>query len=128
MGLSLGLTGGVEAIFAVPLRVYRIGIDAREAVVVSRAVAGAMSVVGFLHRWKLGQVEIRTGLLFAFTGMVGAPIGTWIAGFLTESALLLSFAGLMVIIAWRLWQTVSQPKLPGPAGRIPEHLNGPRCR
>ena len=88
VGLSLGLTGGGGAIFAVPLLVYGLGVDPREAIAISLAAVGATSLVGFLHRWKLGQVEIRTGLLFAVAGMVGAPVGTWIAGFLPETVLL----------------------------------------
>lgn len=128
VGLSLGLTGGGGAIFAVPLLVYGLGVDAREAIVISLASVGATSLVGFLHRWKLGQVEIRTGLLFAFAGMVGAPIGTWIAGFLPEPVLLLSFAGLMVIVAVRLWRQASHPVLPGPACPTPDLSDGPTCQ
>lgn len=128
VGLSLGLTGGGGAIFAVPLLVYGLGVDAREAIAISLAAVGATSLVGFLHRWKLGQVEIRTGLLFAVAGMVGAPVGTWIAGFLPETVLLLSFAGLMVIVAVRLWQQASHPFLPGPACPTPEHMDGPTCQ
>ena len=128
VGLSLGLTGGGGAIFAVPLLVYGLGVDAREAIAISLAAVGATSLVGFLHRWKLGQVEIRTGLLFAVAGMVGAPVGTWIAGFLPETVLLLSFAGLMVIVAVRLWQQASHPVLPGPVCPTPEHMDGPTCQ
>ena len=128
VGLSLGLTGGGGAIFAVPLLVYGLSVDAREAIAISLAAVGATSLVGFLHRWKLGQVEIRTGLLFAVAGMVGAPVGTWIASFLPETLLLLSFAGLMVIVAVRLWQQASQPILPGPASPSPEHLDGRTCQ
>lgn len=131
MGLSLGLTGGGGAIFAVPLLVYGLGMDAREAIVISLAAVGATSLVGFLHRWNLGQVEIRTGLLFAVAGMLGAPAGTWIAGFLTETVLLLSFASLMVFVAVRLWQQASHPVPQMLAGRdcpAPERTDGPACQ
>ena len=104
VGLSLGLTGGGGAIFAVPLLVYGLGVPAREAVGISLAAVGATSLVGFLQRWRIGQVEIGTGLLFAVAGMVGAPLGSWIAGQLPEMMLLLMFAGLMVIVAIRMWQ------------------------
>ena len=109
IGLSLGLTGGGGAIFAVPLLVYGLGVPAREAVAVSLAAVGATSLVGFLHRWKLGEVELRTGLLFAAAGMLGAPIGTWLAGLIPDTALLLAFAGLMIVVAVRLWQQAARP-------------------
>lgn len=128
VGLSLGLTGGGGAIFAVPLLVYGLHVPTREAVGISLAAVGATSFVGFLYRWKLGEVETRTGLLFAGAGMLGAPLGTWIASLLPEAVLLLLFAGLMVIVAVRLWQQASHPVLAVTACSTPEHLDGPTCR
>jgi uncharacterized membrane protein YfcA len=128
VGLSLGLTGGGGAIFAVPLLVYGLGVSPREAVAISLAAVGATSFVGFLHRWKLGEVELRTGLLFAMAGMVGAPVGAWIASLIPEPILLLAFAGLMVIVAIRLWQQASHPVLPPAACPIPEQQDGPTCQ
>lgn len=110
IGLSLGLTGGGGAIFAVPLLVYGLATPPKEAVAISLAAVGATSFVGFLHRWKLGEVEIRTGLLFAIAGMIGAPIGTWLASLIPDALLLLSFAVLMVIVAVRLWRQASKAK------------------
>lgn len=128
VGLSLGLTGGGGAIFAVPLLVYGLGVPAREAVAISLAAVGTTSFVGFLHRWKLGEVELRTGLLFAIAGMVGAPVGAWIAGFLPEAVLLLLFAGVMIVVAVRLWQQASQPMAPEPVCPTPDHLDRPSCQ
>lgn len=104
IGLSLGLTGGGGAIFAVPLLVYGLGLPAREAVAISLAAVGTTARVGFFHRWRIGEVEVRTGLLFAVAGMLGAPLGTWLGGHLPESMLLLAFSGLMVFVAVRLWR------------------------
>ena len=104
VGLSLGLTGGGGAIFAVPLLVYGLGLSAKDAVATSLSAVGAISIVGFISHWHRGNVELRTGLLFAVAGMVGAPIGTWIAGLLSQTLLLLLFAVLMAVVAVRLWQ------------------------
>lgn len=104
VGLSLGLTGGGGAIFAVPLLVYGLGISAKDAVATSLSAVGVISTVGFLSHLKRGQVELRTGLLFAAAGMAGAPLGTWIAGLLSETLLLTLFAVMMIIVALRLWQ------------------------
>lgn len=112
VGLLLGLAGGGGAIFAVPMLVYGLNVPTREAVAISLAAVGATSLVGFLHRWKLGEVELRTGLLFALAGMLGAPIGTWLAGKIPEAALLLAFAGLMVIVAVRLWLQATKAQRP----------------
>ncbi len=128
VGLSLGLTGGGGAIFAVPLLVYGLSVPMREAVAISLAAVGATSFVGFLHRWKLGQVEIRTGLLFAAAGMLGAPLGTWIAGQIPEALLLMLFAGLMIVVALRLWQQASGPVAQTIACPIPDERDGPTCQ
>lgn len=129
VGLSLGLTGGGGAIFAVPLLVYGLGIQPREAIVVSLVAVGMTSLVGFLSRWKAGEVETHTGGMFAIAGMVGAPLGTWIAGRLPEMLLLLAFAGLMVVVAIRLWFKASRTGVKA-AGCIDdsEAPSGPACR
>lgn len=103
VGLSLGMTGGGGTIFAIPLLVYGLGLPARTAVGVSLAAAGATSFVGFLLCVRSGRVEIRAGLLFAFAGMVGAPLGSKISELLPDALLLSLFSGLMMIIALRLW-------------------------
>lgn len=104
VGLSLGLTGGGGAIFAVPLLVYGLSIDPRQAVGISLAAVGMTSLVGFFGRWKVGQVEVATGLLFAVAGMIGAPIGSWLSFLIPESLLLTLFAILMLVVAIRMWR------------------------
>ena len=109
VGLSLGLTGGGGAIFAVPLLVYGLGIDPREAVGASLVTVGATALVGFLQRWHLGFVELRTGLLFAVAGMVTAPLGAWLAMQVSEALLLVLFALLMLVVAVRMWRKADVP-------------------
>jgi uncharacterized membrane protein YfcA len=98
VGLSLGLTGGGGAIFAVPLLVYGLSIEPRQAVGISLAAVGATSLAGFLGRWKAGQVEIQTGLIFAIAGMIGAPIGSWLSARIPAALLLTLFALLMLVV------------------------------
>ncbi len=110
VGLSLGLTGGGGAIFAVPLLVYGLRVPASQAVGISLAAVGATSFAGFLHRWRLGEVELQTGLIFAMAGMLGAPFGSWISGQIPASVLLLAFAGLMLYVAIRMWRGTTRQK------------------
>jgi len=76
VGFSLGLTGGGGSIIAVPLLVYGLAMAPRQAVGVSLAAVGATALVGAVHRLWHGEVEVRTGLMFAVAGMLGAPVGT----------------------------------------------------
>ena len=104
VGLSLGLTGGGGAIFAVPLLVYWIGVDPPTAVAISLVTVAATAAVGAVERWRYGQVEIPTGLLFAAAGMLTAPLGSWLGSRIPEQPLLVGFAVLMLVIAARMWQ------------------------
>lgn len=128
VGLSLGLTGGGGAIFAVPLLVYGLGIAAPEAVAISLAAVGATSFVGFLVRWLNNEVEPRTGLIFAIAGMLGAPAGTWLADLIPDTLLLLMFAALMLVVAILLWRKKPQLLLPRTGCPKPESVDGPTCR
>jgi uncharacterized membrane protein YfcA len=122
------LTGGGGAIFAVPLLVYGLGAPAQQAVGISLAAVGTTSLVGFLHRLRLDEVEVRTGLLFAVAGMLGAPVGAFVADRLSETVLLLSFAVLMVVVAVRLWQQASRASMAGTERQALEDIEGPTCR
>jgi uncharacterized membrane protein YfcA len=130
VGFSLGLTGGGGAIFAVPLLVYGLGVAPREAVGISLAAVGVTSFVGFLGRWRARQAEIRTGLVFAVAGMLGAPVGSWLSGLIPETVLLALFAILMLVVALRMWSKASEPAIAGlpiVCSTAPD-VDGPACR
>jgi len=103
VGFSLGLTGGGGAIFAVPMLIYGLGVPARQAVGISLLTVGSTAFVGFVQRARSGMVEFPTGLLFAVAGMLGAPVGSRLAELIPEHVLLALFAGLMLVIAVRMW-------------------------
>ena len=127
VGFSLGLTGGGGAIFAVPLLVYGIGLPARAAVGVSLATVGATSAVGFLQRWRIGMVEFPTGLLFAGAGMIGAPLGAWLAEQIPGNVLLVLFAGLMLVVAVAMWRKAGSASSGLPVIHDGDDA-GPTCR
>lgn len=110
VGLSLGLTGGGGSIMAVPMLVYGLGVDPREAVGISLAAVGSTALFGALHRLRKGEIELRSGLLFAGAGMLGAPLGTYLGRRIPESLLLTLFAGLMLWVALRMWRGGQRPE------------------
>ncbi len=111
VGFALGLTGGGGGIFAVPLLVYGLAVAPREAVGISLAAVGGTAFFGAVPRLLQGQVELPTGLLFAAAGMIGAPVGSYLSTFVTESLLLIMFACLMLVVAWRMWSKSRNPEL-----------------
>ncbi len=135
VGISLGLTGGGGAIFAVPMLVYGLHLPAREAVVISLLSIGITSAFGFVQKWKHRDAELRTGLLFAAAGMIGAPIGTWASRQIPEAILMVLFAGLMISISVVMWRkgrrvTIQPVCLPAENSRsaLDDHRDGPRCQ
>jgi uncharacterized protein len=127
VGFSLGLTGGGGAIFAVPLLVYALALDPRQAVGVSLITVAGTALVGFAQRMRTRQVEFPVGLLFAIAGMLTTPIGVWLSRQLPEALLLVTFGVLMLVIAVRMWIKAQQQE---PAAVcIPVAVNaGPVCR
>ena len=126
VGLSLGLTGGGGAIFAVPLLVYWIGVDPRTAVSISLVTVAATALVGAVERWWYGQVEVRTGLLFAAAGMLTAPAGGWLGEQVPPQTLMATFGGLMLLIAARMWRKASDRTERAAAGVFAAGV-GPTC-
>lgn len=111
VGFALGLTGGGGGVFAVPLLVYGLAVAPREAVGISLASVGGIALAGVVPRLWRGEVELRSGLLFAVAGMVGAPIGTYLSTLFPETVLLVMFGCLMLVVAWRMWAKTRNPKL-----------------
>jgi len=115
IGFALGLTGGGGSIFAVPLLVYGLAMEPRQAVGVSLAAVGATALVGSLHRLHSREVEVGIGLVFSLGGLVGAPLGAWIGNLLPSAVLLVLFAGLMLVIAVRMWSQSARKQAGAPA-------------
>jgi len=92
----------------VPLLVYWIGVEPAAAVGVSLVTVATTALVGAVERWWRRQVEVPTGLLFAAAGMLTAPVGSWLGGRIEPRVLLATFAGLMVVIAGRMWRKAAE--------------------
>jgi uncharacterized membrane protein YfcA len=72
------------------------------------------------------MVEFPTGLLFALAGVVGAPIGSKLADYIPEPVLLALFAGLMILIAVRMWLKANEKGANLPL--LDSDNAGPTCR
>lgn len=111
VGFALGLTGGGGGVFAVPLLIYGLAIAPRDAVGISLAAVGGTSLAGVVPKLWQKEVELRTGLLFAVAGMLGAPIGSYLSSLFAEAVLLVMFGLLMLVVAWRMWAKSRNPEL-----------------
>jgi len=103
IGVSLGLLGGGGSILAMPVLVYVAGIAPASAVGMSLAIVGTTSLLTALLHRRSGNVDLRVAASFSATGIVGALLGARLTHLVSDQALLLSFAGLMLVVGgWML--------------------------
>jgi uncharacterized membrane protein YfcA len=71
MGLSLGMIGGGGSILTVPILVYLFGIDPILATAYSLFIVGLTALFGGFGYLKKGEVDIKTGFIFAVPSFIG---------------------------------------------------------
>ena len=64
IGISLGLIGGGGSILTVPVLVYLFKVEPVVATAYSLFIVGASSLVGAFPKYKQGQVNLKTALIF----------------------------------------------------------------
>ena len=102
IGLSLGALGGGGSILAVPALVYVAGQDPKSATTTSLVLVGAASLVGAYRHWRAGRVQLGTAAVVGLAGIGGSLVGSAINRGLDPDLLLLGFAGLVAVAAWRM--------------------------
>lgn len=102
IGLSLGLTGAGGSILTLPVLVYLAGIPPKSAVGLSLLIVGTAALVGAWQRARAGDVHFKAAGMFVFSGMIGAVLGAKLTHLLSPSALMITFAAMMVIVALRM--------------------------
>lgn len=71
MGLSLGLIGGGGSILTVPILVYLFGTNPITATAYSLFIVGSTALVGGFFYLKKGEVDLKTGFIFAVPSFIG---------------------------------------------------------
>ncbi len=119
IGLSLGLIGGGGSILTVPVLVYLFSVDPIQATAYSLFIVGATSTIGAFPKYKQGQVNLKTALIFGAPSIVTvyatrkwilpaipSQLGQWGELIITKSLLLmLLFALLMVAASFSMIRT-----------------------
>lgn len=100
IGSALGLLGGGGSILTVPVFVYVLGFGAKEAIALSLAVVGAVSVFGAWGHWRAGNVNVRMALLFGAVAMMGTYAGARLSVLFSAAAQLALFGAVMLAAAW----------------------------
>lgn len=129
-GLALGLTGSGGSIFAVPMLVYGLHVPLDQAVALSLLAVGATAAAGAVRGVFTRAVDARTGLLYAMTGVVGAPLGVHLGSRIEDAARLVTFALLMIVIAVLMWRRAGRADVVRATvfARVEDDQAGAACR
>lgn len=98
IGVCLGVLGGGGSILAIPVLVYVAGVTPKSAVAMSLAMVGATSLMAGALYLRSRDVDLRVAAMFGGTGATGAMLGARLTHLLTDRALLLTFAMLMLVV------------------------------
>jgi len=119
IGLSLGLIGAGGSILTVPVLVYLFNVDPIQSTAYSLFIVGATSAIGAFPKYKEGQINLKTALIFGAPSIIAVfatrkwimpaiptQIGQWGEFVLTKNVLLmLLFALLMVAASFSMIRT-----------------------
>ncbi len=100
VGLSVSVLGGGGAILTVPIFVYVMGFDTKEAVASSLAVVGMTSLSGAVSHWREGRLRLGIAFVFGIFAMAGAYLGARLAVFFSSAAQLVFLAAVMGVAAF----------------------------
>lgn len=104
IGLSLGLVGAGGSLLTVPVLVYVLGQDAKEATTATLLIVGLSALAGAVTHGRRGTVHRRAALEFGAAAALGAIGGTALNRLVAADALLLAFGALMLVAAFALWR------------------------
>ena len=96
VGLAMGLLGAGGSILSVPIFVYVLGFEAKQAIAMSLAVVGATSLVGAVRHGRLGNVNLRIALTFGPIAMLGTYFGARLSVLFSGTAQLALFGAVML--------------------------------
>ena len=102
VGLAVGALGGGGSVLAVPVLVYVAGQSPHAATTTSLVVVGLSALVGAAGHQRAGRVRIGVGVAFGAVGAGGSLAGSALNRTVEPDLLLLAFAGLLVVAAWRM--------------------------
>jgi hypothetical protein len=97
IGASLGLLGGGGSILTLPILVYVVGLEPKQAIATSLLVVGVTSAAAVVPHARAGRVQVRLGAGFGAASMAGAYAGSRVAHLLPSALLLVAFAVMMLV-------------------------------
>ncbi|MDP3275599.1 MAG: sulfite exporter TauE/SafE family protein [Deltaproteobacteria bacterium] len=99
IGFTLGLLGGGGSMLTLPLLLYVLHMPLRDAVPSSLVIVGATSAVLLVRHLFARRVDLRAGLIFGASSMIGAYTAARLSAHVPAAPLMGLFVVLMVLTA-----------------------------
>ena len=103
VGILSSITGLGGGFMVVPFLIY-LGRDVKLAVGTSFVFVLLVAISSLIAHYRLGNVDIKTGVVLAFGGILGAQIGPQVLQHISDQNFKKIFSVLMVITA--VWMFV----------------------
>ena len=114
VGMALGMLGAGGGVLTVPALVYLLDQPVSVATTASLAIVGATAASGALSSTRGRRVDVTTAAWFALSAVPLAVVGSLAASHVSDAAVLLVLAVLMILAAGAL---VRRPYTPPEAAR-----------
>lgn len=99
IGVTMGLLGGGGSLLTLPVLVYWLRLDPKQAIPVSQLIVAATSVIAMVLHARAGRVAWRTGFLFSIASTAGAYLGGRLAAKIDADMLMIAFGAVMLLAA-----------------------------
>lgn len=109
VGIIMALTGAGGGILAAPLLIFGAHQTVVQAGPVGLLAVGLAAALGAVLGLRAGVVRYRAALLIAAVGMMLAPVGVWLAHRMDNRWLLILFAMVLLVVAYRAFGQGDQP-------------------
>ncbi|WP_297087500.1 sulfite exporter TauE/SafE family protein [uncultured Draconibacterium sp.] len=110
IGLFGTMLGGGGGFFFLPVLTLLLGVPAHTAVATSLAATLPIGMVGSWGHYKKGNIDLKTGWLFAVAGIGGALVGAYLAKLISEQQLKVLFGIYSILIAVNMLVTAVRKK------------------
>ena len=106
IGFAVGLIGtfigGGGGFFFIPVLTLVFGQPANIALVTSIAATFPICLIGSIGHYRNGNVAVKTGLIFAAAGILGAISGAGITSLITARQLKVSWGVYIILLAFQI--------------------------
>lgn len=106
IGILAGLLGLGGGVLLIPLFLW-LGLTMSQTSATSAACAFPTSIAGALSAMALGFVVWPVALILGLASLCGAPLGVRLAHRLPVEVIKRLFGGILLLIAWRMFQMVN---------------------